>query len=110
MNNIYLNQNQNNTENLILFLSDFPEQTDEQDFREFFKEYNVLGIQINKTKEKKNFALLTLESLQLCDQVRQSKNLLPLKVNKLNNEGYYPLRISRYETKRNFTINFQVKN
>ena len=95
-----LKENQNLFPN-VLFVSELPKETKEEDLENLFKNYHFLKASLNNSKMNKIWAQVILENEEWATKARQELNgffLIPRSANNDKSKGK-PIRICKYESK-----------
>ena len=96
----------------ILFVSELPKETKEEDLENLFKNYHFLKASLNNSKMNKIWAQVILENEEWANKARQELNgffLIPKTANNDKSKGK-PIRICKYESKYSPNNNFNNKN
>ena len=96
----------------ILFVSELPKETKEEDLENLFKNYHFLKASLNNSKMNKIWAQVILENELWATKARQELNgffLIPRSCNNDKSKGK-PIRICKYESKYSPNNNFNNKN
>ena len=95
-----LKENQNLFPN-VLFVSELPKETKEEDLENLFKNYHFLKASLNNSKMNKIWAQVILENEEWANKARQELNgffLIPKTANNDKSKGK-PIRICKFESK-----------
>ena len=85
----------------ILFVSELPKETKEEDLESLFKNYHFLKASLNNSKMNKIWAQVILENEEWANKARQELNgffLIPRSANNDKSKGK-PIRICKFESK-----------
>ena len=110
--NIIDNQSQNNFYSNILFVSDLPKETKNQDLENLFNNYHFIQASLNNSKENRIWAQVILENEEWATKARHELNgffLVPQSANSDKSKGK-PIRICKYESKYVFNNNENNNN
>ena len=94
----------------ILFVSELPKETKEEDLESLFKNYHFLKASLNNSKMNRIWAQVILENEEWATKARQELNgffLIPKTADNDKSKGK-PIRICKYESK--YSLNYNKNN
>ena len=110
MENNLLDKKSQNFYSNILFVSDLPKETKNQDLENIFNNYHFLQTSLNNSKSNKIYAQVILENDEWATKARHELNgyfLIPKSANNDKSKGK-PIRICKYESR--YTFNNKENN